>query len=118
MIYSLLRSLKCRQVGLVQMQISVNGTAGTPAASGPDAAFIDSITDNGAGSYTITFKEAAKIAPFVTGLVPLTDKANGRVTATTVSSITVQFDDSTSGAALDADFNIQWQFASQLSYYF
>lgn len=118
MLYSLIRSLKCRQVGQVQMQISVNGTAGTPVASGPDAAFISSITDGGAGLYTIILKEAAKIAPFVSGIVPLTDKANGRVTATTISSITVQFDASDTGAALDADFNIQWQYSSQLSYYF
>ena len=100
------------------MQISVNGTAGTPAASGPDAAFISSITDNGTGSYTIILKEAAKIAPFVSGIVSLTDQANGRVTATTTSSITVQFDNTTGGAAMDADFNIQWQYSSALSYYF
>jgi hypothetical protein len=118
MINSLKRALKSRQVGQTQMNISVDGTAGTPAASGPDAFFIESITDGGAGLYTITFKEAAKIAPFVSGLVSLTDLANGRVTAVTVSSITVQFDNSTSGAAMDADFNIQWQFMDQLSYYF
>lgn len=118
MLHSLLRGLKVRQVGQIQMHISVNGTAGTPAASGPDAAFISSIEDLGAGSYKINLKESAKLAPFVSGLVPLTDKANGRVVATTVSSITVQFDDSTSGAAMDADFNIQLQYMDQLSYYF
>ena len=89
MINSLLRSLKCRQIGQTQMQISVNGTAGTPVASGPDAAFISSITDNGVGSYTITFKEAAKIAPFVTGIVPITSGAMMAVSASTVSSITI-----------------------------
>lgn len=118
MINSLKRSLQCRQVGQVQMNISVSGTAVTPAASGPDAYFIDSITDGGAGLYTINLKEAAKIAPFVSGLVSLTDQAIGRVTAVTVSSITVQFDDPATGNAKDADFNIQWQFADQLSYYF
>lgn len=118
MINSLKRALQCRQVGQVQMNISVNGTATTPVASGPDAFFIESITDGGTGLYTITFKEAAKIAPFVSGIVPLTDKANGRVTAVTTSSITVQFDASDTGSALDADFNIQWQFSDQLSYYF
>lgn len=118
MLYSFLRSLKCRQVGQVQLNISVNGTAGTPVASGPDASFISSITDGGAGLYTINLKEPAKIAPHVSGIVPLTDLANGRVTATTVSSITVQFDSSDTGAALDADFNIQFQFSEQLSYYF
>lgn len=118
MLYSLLRSLKCRQVGQVQLNISVNGTGVTPIASGPDASFIDSITDGGAGLYTINLKESGKIAPFVSGLIPLTDLANGRVVATTVSSITVQFDSSATGLALDADFNIQFQVMDQLAYYF
>lgn len=118
MINSLKRALQCRQVGQVQMNISVNGTATTPVASGPDAFFIQSITDGGTGLYTITFKEAAKIAPFVSGLVSLTDQAIGRVTAVTTSSITVQFDNPATGSPADADFNIQWQFADQLSYYF
>jgi hypothetical protein len=100
------------------MNVSVNGTAVTPAASGPDAAFISSITDGGAGLYTITLKEAAKIAPFVTGLVSLTDQAIGRVTAVTTSTIVVQFDDPATGNAKDADFNIQFQYSEQLSYYF
>ena len=103
---------------MVQMQISVDGTSATPAASGPDSKFIESITDGGAGLYTITLKEAAKIAPFVTGLVSLTDQAIGRVTAVTTSTIVVQFDDPATGNAKDADFNIQFQFMDQLSYYF
>jgi hypothetical protein len=100
------------------MNISVSGTAGTPAASGPDATFIDSITDGGAGLYTINLKAPAKIAPFVTGLVSLTDQAIGRVTAVTTSTIVVQFDDPATGNAKDADFNIQFQYSEQLSYYF
>lgn len=118
MINSLKRSQQCRQVGQVVLNISVNGTAGTPVASGPDAFFIDSITDGGAGLYTITIKEASKINLFVNGLVSLTDQAIGRVTAVTKSTIVVQFDDPATGNAKDADFNIQFIFADQLSYYF
>jgi hypothetical protein len=118
MLFSLLRGLKCRQVGQIQINLSVNGTAGTPVASGPDASFVSSITDGGTGLYTINLKEPGKLAPFVSGLIPLTDLANGRVTASTVSSVTVQFDSTTGGAALDADFNIQLQIMDQLSYYF
>lgn len=118
MLYSLIRSLKCRQVGQVQMQISVDGTAGTPVASGPDAAFISSITDNGTGSYTIILKEAAKIAPFVSGVVCLGgDHKTPSILATTTNSITIAFEDRL-GAAADCDFNIQWQYSSQLNYYF
>ena len=119
MLHSLLRSLKCRQVGQTQMNISVDGTAGTPSASGPDAAFIESITDNGVGSWTINFKEAAKIAPFVTGIVSLTADTTFIVAAVTVSSITVTARSVVAApAAIDADFNIQWQYSDQLSYYF
>lgn len=101
------------------MNISVSGTASTPAASGPDSAFIQSITDNGTGSYTITFKEPAKIAPFVTGIVGLTADTTFIVSAVTTSSITVTCKSvAASPAAKDADFNIQWQFMDQLSYYF
>ena len=119
MIASLTRSLKCRQVGQVQMNISVNGTATTPVASGPDAMFIKGITDNGTGSYTIEFKEAAKANPFVSGVVPLTADCSFSVTAVTKSSITIEFKSvEATPAAMDADFNIQWQFSDQLGYYF
>lgn len=119
MIASILRTLKCRQVGQVQMQISVNGTATTPVASGPDAMFIKSITDNGTGSYTITFKEAAKANPFVSGVVLLTADCSHSVTAVTKDSITIEFKSVEDvPAAKDADFNIQWQFQDQLGYYF
>lgn len=119
MLYSILRSLKCRQVGMTQLQISVNGTAGTPVASGPDASFISSITDNGVGSWTINLKSPAKIAPFVTGVASLTADTTFIVAAVTVSSITITAKSvAASPAAKDADFNIQFQYMDQLNYYF
>jgi hypothetical protein len=119
MINSLKRALQCRQVGQVQLNLSVNGTAATPVASGPDAAFVLSVSDLGTGNYTITFKESAKIAPFCSGLVSLTADATIQVTASTVSSITVQAKSvASSPAAKDVDFNIQLQWADQLSYFF
>ena len=118
MIMSLLRSLKCRQVGHVLMSVSVNGTAVTPAASGSDAMFVSSVQDLGAGSFKINFKEAAKQNLEVIGLVSLTDQAIGRVAAVDKESITVQFDDPATGAAKDADFTVCFRFADQLSYNF
>jgi hypothetical protein len=117
MIRSLIRSKQCRQIGQVELNISVNGTAGTPVASGPDAAFVESVVDNGTGSYTITFKEAAQTALHPSAVLSLTARAIPRVSAVTTSSVTVVVlrDDNT---AMDADFTIQLQFASQLSYYF
>lgn len=101
------------------MNLSINGTATTPAASGPDAAFVLSVQDLGTGNYKINFKESAKIAPFCSGLVLLTADSTIIVTASDVSSITVQAKSvAASPAAKDVDFNIQLQWADQLSYFF
>ena len=119
MINSLKRNLQCRQVGQVQLNLSVNGTATTPVASGPDVSFVSSVTDLGTGNYKITFKEPGKIAPFCSGLILLTADSSIIVTASTVDSITVQAKSvAASPAAKDVDFNIQLQWADQLSYYF
>jgi hypothetical protein len=119
MINSLKRNLQCRQVGQVQLNLSVNGTATTPVASGPDAAFVSSVQDLGTGNYKINFKEPAKIAPFCSGLVLLTADSTIQVTASTVDSITVLAKSvASSPVAKDVDFNIQLQWADQLSYYF
>lgn len=117
MINSLKRSQQCRQVGQVVLNVSVDGTAGTPAASGPDAFFVSAVADGGAGLYTITLKEASKINLFISAIVSLTANVIPHVVAVTTSSVTVQFNN-TAGAAIDADFNIQMLFADQLSYYF
>ena len=119
MIASLKRNLQCRQVGQVQINLSINGTAATPVASGPDAAFVASVQDLGTGNYKINFKEPAKIAPFCSGLILLTADSTIIVTASTVDSITVQAKSvAATPAAKDVDFNIQLQWSDQLSYYF
>ena len=117
MLYSLKRSLQCRQVGAILMNCSVDGTAGTPVASGLDEKFIESVVDNGAGDYTITVKEAAKQNLIPAGIVSLTDGAILSVSAVTPSSISVIAVDDT-GASVDADFIISWIFMEQLSYNF
>ena len=100
------------------MHISVDGTAVAPAASGPDAAFISSVAKVSTGVYTITLKEPAKKEIFVSAAVCLGgDHKTPSILATTVSSITIAFEDRL-GAAADCDFNIQLQYMDQLSYYF
>lgn len=119
MLYSLLRSPKCRQVGQIELNISVNGTATTPVASGPDAAFVSSITDNGTGDYTITLKESAKINLHVAALVLST--ADSTIIPFAVTKNTVQVKAKSvaaSPAAKDVDFSIQIKYMDQLSYYF
>lgn len=119
MLYSLLRPAKVRQIGQVELNISVNGTAGTPVASGPDAAFVSSITDNGTGDYTITLKEPAKMNLHVAALVLATADSTAIVFAVSTSTIQVKAKSvGTTPAAKDVDFSIQIKFADQLSNYF
>ena len=119
MLYSLLRSLKCRQVGQIELNISVNGTAGTPVASGPDAAFVQSITDNGTGDYTITLKESAKMTLHVSSIVCATADSTIIPFAVTVNTIQVKAKSvAAAPAAKDVDFSIQIKYMDQLSYYF
>ena len=118
MLYSLLRPSKCRQIGQISLNISVDGTAGTPVASGPDASIVESIVDNGTGDYTINLKEPSKmnlhvasivcatadsIIPFAVGLQSI------QVKARSVAAVP---------AAKDVDFSIQILFMDQLSNYF
>lgn len=119
MINSLKRPQQCRQVGQVVLNISVNGTAGTPVASGPDAFFVQSVTDLGTGNYTITLKEASRINLYVGAIVLATADSTIIPTAVTTSAVTVQARSvAASPAAKDVDFSIQIVFADQLSYYF
>jgi hypothetical protein len=115
MLYSLKRNLQCRQVGQIQLNISISSAG---VASGPDAAFVESVTHTAlSGLYVINFKEPAKIAPLVSGLVMLSTGVVGYNPASTVSSISIQIK-TDAGVAADAAFNVQAQFMDQLSYYF
>jgi len=119
MIYSLLRSLKVRQIGQISMNLLVNGTATTPVASGPDAAFVSSVEDLGTGNYKITLKDSAKQNLHISGLVCLTADSTVIVTAVDKNSVTVQAKSvAASPAAKDIDFSIQIQYFDQLSYFF
>ena len=117
MILSLLRSLKVRQIGQIQMHVSINGTAGSPAASGPDAAFVSSVAKLGTGQYKITLKDKAKSNLLASSIVSLTASRIGKLHAVDTESVTIYtFNDA--GVAADADILIQIQFFDQLSYFF
>lgn len=100
---------RCRQIEFYEVFVSVNGTAGTPAASGIDAKAVASVADLGAGNYRITLKDKSPQNLSVAGIVSLTASRVVQVTAADQSSITVQFRN-LSGVAADADFTvaIQW----------
>lgn len=115
--YSAKRSMKSRQPGTVEVCFSVSGTAATPAASGQDAMFVDSVVDNGVGDWTITLKDKSLLDLVVKSLVSFTPGAILNVDAVDEESITVLCEDA-AGAPLDADFAVALNFASQVPYYF
>jgi hypothetical protein len=119
MLYSLLRGLKVRQVGQISLNLSVNGTAGTPVASGPDSAFVSSVQDLGTGNYKINLKELAKSNLHISSILILTADSTAIVTAVDKESVTIQAKSvAASPIAKDIDFNIQIQYFDQLSYFF
>lgn len=117
MLNSLLRSPKCRQIGQIELNISVDGVAATPVASGPDSAIVQSITDGGTGIYTIVFKESAKRNLHVAAITAITDRTMFHVAAISTNSVTIHSRND-AGAATDAQFNLQIIWFDQLSYFF
>lgn len=102
---SIKRTLKSRQVGLVKTYHLISGTAGTPADSGLDKAFISSIEDLGTGIYKINVIEPSRLNLVVDGLAAVTTKTILEISAVDASSVTIKAW-SDAGAAKDADFYI------------
>lgn len=117
MLHSLLRSPKCRQIGQIELNLSIDGVAATPVASGPDSNIVESITDGGTGIYTIIFKEHAKMNLHVSSIVAITDRAVFHVAAVSKNSVTIHAKND-SNVAIDAQFNLQVIWFDQLSYFF
>jgi hypothetical protein len=119
MLNSLTRSPKCRQIGQINLNLSVDGSAITPEASGQDKSIVLSVVDNGTGDYTINFKESAKMDLIVSSLVALTDQVVLKFHASTTSSVTIKAFSSAGGSSpVDADFNVSIIWMDQLSYTF
>jgi hypothetical protein len=119
MLFSLLRGLKCRQVGQIQLNIALDGTVATPVAAGPDASFVSSVQDLGTGNYKINFKEPAKMNLHVSGISCFTVDSTIQITAIDKQSVTVLAKSvAATPAAKDVSFTIQLQFADQLAYFF
>lgn len=92
-----------------KMLFAINGTAGTPAASGLDSSQILSVTDNGTGDYTIVFKNPFHPNANVQGMVSSkTAGVQALVTAIDFDRVTVEGVDTTDGStAADCDFDIE-----------
>lgn len=103
--FSKSRPLKSRQVELHQLFVAVDGTVTTPVAAGKDKAFVKSVTDNGTGDYTITFKAVAQQNIVPVAVISSTAGAIANVVAVTKDSIRVAFEDA-AGSPLDASFNL------------
>lgn len=105
MLHSLSANKQCRQLDLYEVNITVDGTAGTPAASGIDANAIASITDLGTGNYKINFVDKAARAIQTIAIVAATASRVIAQTASDQTSVTVQARN-LSGNAADSDFAI------------
>lgn len=99
------RSVKTNQVGLRSLNISVDGTAGTPVATGFDQFQIASITDSGSGLYIIIFSLPFERSCMGIGHAMLTADTALQITAQAYDRITVQCTD-LAGTNADADFNL------------
>lgn len=102
---SIKRTLKSRQVGLVKTYHLISGTAGTPADSGLDAAYVSSVQDLGTGSYKITVIEPSRLNLVVDSIVPVTAARIISVAAVDKDSVTIAVR-TDAGVAADADFYI------------
>lgn len=100
---SIKRTLKSRQIGLVQTYHLIDGSAGVPADSGLDKAYVDEVVDNAVGSWTVKFIEPARLDVVVAGIVSLTSGIIFHVSAVSKDSITVEAVND-AGAAADGDF--------------
>lgn len=100
------RNIQCRQIYLHSIYFAVNGTAGTPVASGLDAGFVESVVDNSAGNYTINFKDKAQRNIVPGSIVPSTASRVYEIVSVTETSIRIQFRN-LSGVATDSDFNME-----------
>lgn len=106
MMYSQRQPSKVRQMNLTVLRVAIDGTVATPIAGGMDAKFISTVTDNGTGDYTITFKDYARRALVVDSVMCGTNGLYGRVTAVTTNSFRVVFK-TFAGVATDATFTAQ-----------
>lgn len=94
------------QLKVRQLAFSVDGSAGTPAASGLDGFQVSSVVDNGTGDYTIILANPFGLAPQVLGIVATSTGVHSiEVTAKDIDRVTVNFFDETN-TAIDADFDI------------
>jgi hypothetical protein len=119
MISSMVRSLKSRQIGLVTTYHIISGTAGTPADSGFDSAYVQSVTDNGTGDYTITFKAPARQDIHIAGIISHTAGVVWNIEAVDEQTVQITFFDCTDGTTpVDAIFSMTCVHATQLNYNF
>jgi hypothetical protein len=102
---SVKRSIKSSQPKVREFTFKLDGVIATPAASELDASQVKSVTDLGAGNYTVIFSnplQSATMKWLVKGIVAVTANIIVEVTATADDRITVQARIASTGVATDA----------------
>lgn len=101
------KKIGTKQIKMREINVSIDGTAGTPSASGPDQFGISQVIDLGAGNYTIILRDPSANGKSVSvgGHSMLTASTAMSISAVAFDRVTVQCTD-LAGGALDADFSI------------
>jgi len=100
------RSLKTRQIKLLQLFLKISDVAGTPTIGGFDSRAVSSVTDVGVGICTIIFKKSYIQALHVLGLVMITTAQGGEIFAIDVDRVTIKTWAPDGTTAQDGDFYI------------
>ena len=101
------RSIKSAQINMREIHMSFGGDAGGDAIGGPDEFLVESVTDGGAGLYTIILKGKAASDEqdiVLKGFSSSTADCNVQVIAATGTQIQVQCH--VAGVAADADISL------------
>lgn len=101
------KPISSAQIKMRELSVSIDGTAGTPSASGPDKFGISQVIDLGAGNYTLILAQPSANGKdvLVGGHAMLTASTAMSITAVAFDRVTVQCTD-LAGVAADADFSI------------
>lgn len=115
---SMKRSLKSRQIGLVETYHLIDGVVTTPVDKGFDKKFVSEVVDNGTGDYTIKVLQKSKLPLQAIGVVAVTPATIINIEAVDEGSITVNCFGVDGTTPKDAVFYITLLHSTQLNYTF
>jgi hypothetical protein len=100
-------AISLQQVGIRQskselLALRVDGTGTASVTEGGNHV---TLTDNGSGDYTLTFRRPGRRVPVILGAVPLVANLQAQIVSVTASAVNVKFTNN-SGTATDTQFHL------------